>query len=411
MRPWIARLGLLAWTVLMAAAAPLWGAPAVPSEGLLPAGYLHTQGSQIVAQDGTPVRIAAIGWNGGDGGRRVPEGLYAVNYRRTMDAMKALGFNTIRLPWCDLWVGQHEAAMPENRGTVSIDYRHNPDLRGLTALQVHDRIISYAGRIGLKIILDHHTNSCQGGQQANGLWYDERVSVQQFEANWLSLARRYRGDDTVIGYDLDNEPLEVAGWGTGGVNDWHAEAQKLGRMIQAVDPGPLIIVEGPQTWHPQPNMPYRGPEGNLQGVRTLPVVLSVPNKVVYSVHEYPPSVADIKVNSSAETLVPHMNRVWGYLVTEGIAPVWIGEMGSSLKTPVDRAWAKAMLDYMNGRFADQGGPRFTGNQQGIGGTWWGWGHLDDWVPNGILADWNGQPRPDQYAVVEQMLMRKPKGGP
>jgi endoglucanase len=399
---------------ILLAACCLLAAPALaksPGE-TLPPGYLHTQGSQIVGTDGVPVRIAAIGWSGGDGSRFVPEGLYTVNYRHTIDAMKRLGFNAIRLPWCDLWVGPHAAATPTFvAGSPSIDYRLNPDLRGLTALQVTDRIVDYAGHIGLKIILDHHNNSCQGGQQSNGLWFDDRTSAQQFEANWLSLVNRYKGNDAVIGYDLDNEPLEAAGWGTGGEDDWHAEAQKLGSMIQAVDPGPLIIVEGPQTWHPRPNMPSRGPEGNLQGVRSFPVVLSVPHKVVYSVHEYPPSVADMKVNRDAALLVPHMNRIWGYLVSENIAPVWIGEMGSSLKTPVDRTWARTMVDYMNGKSAGQGSPHFADGQQGIGWDWWCWGHFDDWIPNGILANWNGTARPDQYAIVEDMMMQPTQTNP
>lgn len=373
----------------------------------LPPGYLHTQGSQIVDEHGVPVRIAAIGWNGGDGQARVPEGLYTVNYRQTLDAMLALGFNAIRLPYCDQWVGAHSSAVPFNNSSyTAIDYRLNPDLRDLTALEVMDRIIAHAGSIGLKVVIDHHNSNCQGGQQTNGLWYDQNTPVAVFESNWLDLVHRYKGNDTIIGYDLHNEPLETAQWGSGGLNDWRAEAEKLGRLIQEIDPGPLIIVEGPQTWHRQRNMPDAGPEGNLQGVRNLPVRLPVRNKVVYSVHEYPPSVADFRINRDPVELVTHMNRIWGYLVTEGIAPVWIGEMGSSLKTDVDRRWARVMTEYMNGNVAELGGPRFTGNQQGIGSTWWCWGHLDAWVPNGILADWNGRARPDQYAVVNQLLMRR-----
>jgi aryl-phospho-beta-D-glucosidase BglC (GH1 family) len=381
--------------------------PAVAEPGsLLPAGWLHTNGNQILGPDNAPVRIAAIGWNGGDGGRHVPEGLYTVNYRRTMDSMKDLGFNTIRLPWCDQWLGAHaNDPLPVFPGNPSIDYKRNPDLRGLTALQINDRIVAYAGQIGLKIIFDHHNNECKGGQQTNGLWYDDNVSAATFEANWLSLAHRYKGNPTIIGYDLDNEPLEAAGWGVGGANDWHAEAQKLGRLLQAVDPGPLIIVEGPQTYNPRPNMPRRGPEGNLEGVRTHPVVLSIPNKLVYSVHEYPPSVADIHVNREPALLVPHMNRVWGFVVRDNIAPVWIGEMGSSMQTPVDASWAETMVRYLNGGYADQGGPVVEPGQQGIGWDWWSWGHLDGWVPDGVLADWDGRPRPRQYAIVSRMLMR------
>ncbi|MBS0644291.1 MAG: cellulase family glycosylhydrolase [Proteobacteria bacterium] len=372
----------------------------------LPPGYLHTRGSQIVDQRGRPVRIAAIGWSGGDNSAFVPEGLYAVNYRETIQAMRALGFNTIRLPYCDLWVGAKAGAMPRNdREYTSIDYRRNPDLKGLTALEVLDRVIDAARDAGLKIIIDHHNNSCTAGQQKNGLWYDDAVSAETFEANWLFLARRYRGNDTIIGYDLNNEPLEAAGWGSGGVNDWHAQAQKLGRMIQAIDPGPLIIVEGPQTYNRRPNMPDPGPQGNLQGVRVLPIVLDVPNKLVYSVHEYPPSVFDAGFNRDPHSLVAQMNRIWGFVVKEGIAPVWVGEMGSSLETETDRMWARTITAYLDGKLGELGGPTFSGDEQGIGTGWWCWGHLDNWVPNGVLSNWNGTPRPDQYRIVQQLQMR------
>jgi len=198
-------LGLLA----LGSARPLHAEPR--SGAALSAGYLHTQGNQILDRNNRPVRIAAIGWSGGDNDAFVPSGLYSINYRETIAHMRVMGFNTIRLPYCDGWVGRNANMMPRNdRQYTSIDYRRNPDLRGLTALEVLDRVIAAAGENGLKVIIDHHNNSCTGGQQVNGLWYDSAVSVETFEANWLSLVRRYKGNDTVIGYDLHNEPHEPA---------------------------------------------------------------------------------------------------------------------------------------------------------------------------------------------------------
>jgi endoglucanase len=405
------RPGRLFWSILLTSVflhGQAQPTAADPAPGLLPAGYLTTRGSQIVDIRNRPVRIASVGWPGGDGDGFVPIGLNAVNYRLTIDHIKALGFNTIRLPWCDLWVGQHASAMPmKTPRYVAVDFRYNPELQGLTALQVTDRIIEYSGSIGLKVVLDHHNSACQGGQQANGLWFDNHTSVEQFEQNWLDWTKRYKGNDTIIGFDLHNEPLETASWGGGGAKDWHAEAEKLGRKLQDIDHGPLIIIEGVYTFHPRPHMPDPGPEGNLQGVRDLPVVLNVPNKLVYSVHEYPPSTSDYVVNRDPAKLVPHMNRIWGFIVTDGIAPVWIGEMGSSLegKDAGEREWAETMFDYMNGKLAAQGGPGFAGDQQGVSGSWWFWGHMDNWTPNGILANWNGTPRQAQYSLVRRMLMR------
>ena len=219
----------------------------------------------------------------------------------------------------------------------------------------------------------------------NGLWFDRKISsFKEFEQDWLDLARRYKDNHTVIGFDLHNEPLQTANWGGGGVNDWHAEVQRLGGKLQEINPGPLIIVEGIQTTRPQLHMPDAGQEGNLEGVRELPVVLSVPNKIVYSVHEYPPSTYDYITNRNPVTLVQQMNRTWGYLVTERIAPVWIGEMGSSLTatSPPEVTWADTLLDYMNGKLTAQGGPAFHGDEQGVSGSWWFWGHWMTGPPTG-----------------------------
>jgi hypothetical protein len=63
-----------------------------PADGLLPPGYLSTSGSQIIDNRGRPVRIAAVGWPGGDDDIFVPIGLNAVNYKKTISDIKTLGF-------------------------------------------------------------------------------------------------------------------------------------------------------------------------------------------------------------------------------------------------------------------------------------------------------------------------------
>ena len=65
----------------------------------------------------------------------------------------------------------HTTAAPNG-----IDFSKNPDLQGLTALQIMDKIVDYAGQIGLKIILDHHRSDAGAGTSANGLWYDAQHS-------------------------------------------------------------------------------------------------------------------------------------------------------------------------------------------------------------------------------------------
>ena len=82
----------------------------------------------------------------------------------------------------------------------------------------------------------------------------------------------------VIGADLWNEPKMKASWGYNPETDWNLAAERVGTAIQNVNPDWLIFVEGIGVDY------WWG--GNLQGVKTHPVRLPIPNKVVYSVHEY-----------------------------------------------------------------------------------------------------------------------------
>ncbi len=133
-------------------------------------GYLSTSGSQLIDANGNPVRIDSIGWNGPDGpAGSTLQGLSQVSFQTMLDAIKADGFNTVRIPWSDVSL----TSMPSQN---AIDFSKNPSLQGLNVLQIFQQIVAYSGQVGLKIIFDHHTDdggpNGWGGQQANGLWFD-----------------------------------------------------------------------------------------------------------------------------------------------------------------------------------------------------------------------------------------------
>lgn len=394
---------------------------------LLPKGWFTTRGSQIVDARGTPVRIASVGVPGGDGLDFAPRFLRSINYQTTMQAMVADGFNTIRIAWSDVLLN----GSPKT-GAINCDL--NPELKGLSSMQVLDKIVEYAGAIGLRVIFDHHTNDGGdhgwGGQQPNGLWFDKgpgtdgtdgagnhgTVTADQFKLNTLALERRYHNNPTVIGYDLDNEPLghgrgnASLNWGMGGPTDIWQMYTDLGNALLARNRKLLIICEGPQGTSKTGNgLAGMGPEGDLSAVGGVadvaakPVILKTKNQVVYSVHEYDTKVYDFKDNDQPSTLIQHMNKDWGYLYTKNIAPVWVGEMGSNLETEQDRIWAKTLLDYMNGKCGAQGGPTFKAGDQPVSGSWWLWGYFPGEQTDGTLgSDWM-TPRLDQQGITDQLL--------
>ena len=115
------------------------------------------------------MQIAGVNWFGFESSNMSPHGLWTRSYKDMMNQMVSLGFNTIRLPF--------SSDMLHSHGTPSgINFAENPDLQGLTALQVMDKIVDYAGQVGLKIILDHHRSDSGAGTSANGLWYDANTA-------------------------------------------------------------------------------------------------------------------------------------------------------------------------------------------------------------------------------------------
>ncbi|MFJ8596499.1 cellulase family glycosylhydrolase [Streptomyces sp. NPDC093598] len=332
------------------------------------AGYWHTSGRQILDAAGQPVRIAGVNWFGFETANHVVHGLWVRDYKSMIDQMKSLGYNTIRMPYSD------DILKP---GTMPDSINHdgkNTDLRGLTSLQVLDRIVAYAGQSGLKIVLDRHRPDAAG---QSALWYTSSVPESTWITNLKALATRYKGNSTVIGIDLHNEPRDPACWGCGDTSrDWRLAAQRAGNAVLSVNPELLIMVEGVQS--------YNGANGwwggNLMGVAQYPVQLDVPNRLVYSAHDYATSVAQQPWfgDPSFPANMPGVwDKYWGYIFKQNIAPVWLGEFGTTLQSTVDQRWLSALVTYLRSTSA-YGADSFHW-------TFWSW-NPNSGDTGGILKD-------------------------
>ena len=350
-----------------------------PGGGGMLSGWLSTSGNQIVDNEGHSVQIAGVNWFGFESTNMSPDGLWTRSYKDMMDQMVELGFNTIRLPFSSQML--HSTAAPSG-----IDFSKNPDLQGLSSLQIMDKIVDYADQIGLKIILDHHRSEAGDGTSANGLWYDSQYSQAEWVSDWQMLAQRYADDPSVIGADLHNEPYNGT-WGGGGPNDWVAAAEQAGNAIGAVNPNWLIFVEGVGTYQGQSY--WWG--GNLMGVANDPVVLNVPDKLVYSPHDYPDSVYQqpwFSDPSFPANLPAEFTKMWGYIYQDNIAPIYLGEFGTKLTDPKDAPWLQAITAYLGGDFNDDGKSDIAAGTHGPSWTFWSW-NPNSGDTGGILADdWN-----------------------
>ena len=69
------------------------------------------------------------------------------------------------------------------------------------------------------------------------------------------------------------------------------------------------------------------------------MALNVAHRLVYSVHDYPASVAShpwFVANNYPNNLSGIWDSYWGYIYKQHIAPVWVSEFGSKLETNADK---------------------------------------------------------------------------
>ena len=125
---------------------------------------------------------------------------------------------------------------------------------------------------GIKLVIDLH--GPPGGRYPN---YDlaifhERLYHEHWRALWVKIAERYKDHAAVWGYDLVNEPMQVAP-SPEGVLDCLAAQEEVARAIRTVDPETPIVIAATEGDSPQ------------GFVDLEPVEVS---NVIYQVHLYAP---------------------------------------------------------------------------------------------------------------------------
>jgi endoglucanase len=293
------------------------------------AGYWHTSGNQILDSSNQPVRMAGVNWYGFETTDAVIHGLWAKDYKAILNTIKSNGYNVIRIPFSNQMVESNPVPTNlsfNNSGPI------NTDLQGLTALQILDKIIAAAGTAGLRVILDNHRSEAGNSAESSGLWYTSSFPENAWMNDWVTLTNRYLNNTTVIGMDLRNEPHNATSsgscWGCGTTtNDWRLAAERAGNAILAVNPHLLIFVEGTDCFNG--DCDWWG--GNLQGVAQFPVTLNVANQLVYSAHDYGPSLFQqswFNSSTTAATLQAHWVKDFAFIYNNKTAPVWVGEFGT-----------------------------------------------------------------------------------
>ncbi|KAI8632533.1 endoglucanase E1 [Xylariaceae sp. FL1651] len=283
---------------------------------------LRTKGRDIVDTTGRRYKLSSVNLYGGSDELFIPGGL-DVQHRSVIAAtIRMLGFNSVRLPYSDEMVIKNPHIPPHHLTA-------NPDLIGQRALDIFAAVVEALTDAGIAVIVNNHITTatwCCGADPCDAGWANDHLGplcrISQSEEDWIqhweTIMERFIDNPYVIGADLRNEVRGV--WGTMTWNRWATAAEKCGNRLLKMNQDWLIIVEGTESGN------------DLTGVQVRPVVLDVPDRVVYSAHVYAWSGWGSREGRYAKrsyaSFIQAMRKNWAYLVEGDVAPVWVGEFGA-----------------------------------------------------------------------------------
>ena len=317
--------------------------------------WLHTDGNRILDKDGKQVWLTGVNWFGYNTGTNTFDGLWNSMLAPTVKSIADHGFNLIRVPISAELINQWaDGVYPK----ANYNNASNPDLNGKNSLEIWDYFLSLAKAYGIKVMPDIHSAETNASGHNVNLWYTDKVTVQDYYRALEWMAKRYKNDDTIIAFDLKNEPhgkpyeKEAAAiWNDSKANNnWKMVAETAASKILAQNPNVLIMVEGIEIYpiDLKKNADFHSTNdkdyffnwwgGNLRGVKDFPVNLGkYQNKLVYSPHDYGPTVflqPWFEKEYDYDSLMKdcwHDN--WFYIYEEDIAPLLIGEWGGFMTEP------------------------------------------------------------------------------
>jgi endoglucanase len=207
--------------------------------------------------------------------------------------IKNAGFNAVRVP---VWWGNFYPIANVSNATFRAD-----------AFTELDWLVNEAASEGLYVIIDMHgvvggqSTSDDTGQQNQNQYWTNSNDQGNTAYMWWEIANHYKGNPTVAGYDLLNEPTGAPS--NSAVISAYAS---LYSSVRSADPNHIIFIEG--TW------------GNWDW-SMLPSPSSEGwTNVVYEMHEYQYNGSEAQVEQGSTNQVNDFNNHASYNV-----PGYIGE--------------------------------------------------------------------------------------
>ena len=328
-------------------------APAKNVKGEKGDDWLTTKGSKIVDMNGDQVWLTGCNWFGYNTGTNLFDGVWNCNLKETLESIADHGFNLLRVPMSsELLLQWKKGEYPK----ANYNNAYNEELNKMNSLEIFDYVLSLCEQNGMKVMVDIHSVKTDAAGHNHPVWYNDGFTEADYIESLRWLAARYKDNDTLIAYDLKNEPhgkppeTPRAIWnGSNDPNNWKNVAEKAGKAVLNENPHALIVIEGIEAYPKDikaNNFTSDNKEdyritwwgGNLMGVKDYPVDLgseAFNKQIVYSPHDYGPTVYKqpwFEKEFTYESLKKDAwTPFWLYIADEDIAPLLIGEWGGFME--------------------------------------------------------------------------------
>ena len=316
--------------------------------------WLSVKGNKIVDKNGKEVWLTGCNWFGYNTGTNTFDGLWACDLNTSIASIADHGFNLLRVPISSELIKNWSNG---NYPTANFNQATNSYLVGMNSLEIFDYVVGQCCANGLKIMIDIHCAKTDAMGHNKPLWTDGDISEKDYLDTLAWMAKRYKNDDTIIAFDLENEPhgkpneSPRAKWDNSKDSDnWKYIAEKAANSVLKQNPNVLVMVEGIEIYpiDTKENGNFSSTNsadyyfnwwgGNLRGVKDNPIDLGkYQNKLVYSPHDYGPAVYQQPWFKSGYNYNSLYNDCWHdnwfYIQEDGIAPLLIGEWGGYMTEP------------------------------------------------------------------------------
>jgi aryl-phospho-beta-D-glucosidase BglC (GH1 family) len=218
---------------------------------------LRVRGDRIVGADGQPVILRGYnvgGWMNMENFLTGYPGTESQHRRALRDALGPDRYELFFERFMDAFFADADVAYLASLGLNSIrlpfSYRHfedddQPFQLKEAGFALLDRAVASCARHGLYVVLDLH--ALPGGQNRHWhsdnpthhpAFWDHRHFADRVVHLWEALADRYKGNATVAGYNIMNEPGDIDG---DKIKPFYDRAEAA---VRAVDPDHILFLDG-----------------------------------------------------------------------------------------------------------------------------------------------------------------------